>query len=121
MRAFGSVVLGLLALFTAMLVTFLGVYPAAGFTGWDVGKSCLDHAPRDWYEAVRIQEAELMWVPPSLRCRYENTLTGETASWSAGDAAVPYVPWALASFVLGITAVARGGLRLVRTRGRELW
>lgn len=115
MKSIGLVAAGLVALCLGVLLA-VGTYSAGGFTRPHTAVSCLDHAPEDWYEAVRIHRDEWRWVPPGLRCSYENTLTGEMAAWDPGYAAVPFALGALATGVLGLGLIVKAGILITGTR-----
>jgi hypothetical protein len=114
-KSMGLVAAGLVALCLSVLLV-VGTYSAGGFTRPHTAVSCLDHAPEDWHEAVRLHRDEWKWVPPGLRCSYENTLTGERAAWDPGYEAVPFALGALATGVLGLGLIVQAGILVTRPR-----
>lgn len=115
MRAIRFLVAGLAVLSISFFLA-VGTYSAGGFTQYHTGMSCFDHAPKEWYEAVRIRRAEWEWTPPGLRCSYENSLTGERAAWDPGYEAVPFALGALATGLLGLGLIVTAGILAPRTR-----
>lgn len=114
MKLVGFLTAGLVALCLSVALA-VGTYSASGFTRPHTAVSCLDHAPKDWHEAVRLHRDEWRWVPPGLRCSYENSLTGERATWDPGNEAVPFALGALIMGALGLGLIVKAGVLITRT------